>query len=57
MTKKEAEEHAKRIVLTMLSGRCSPEADDVEDIEGEREKEMVIQEIYRILRSLQESLE
>lgn len=60
MTKKEAEGHAKRIVMTMLSGRCSPEMDDVEDIEGQREKEMVIEEISKILNQawsrLRESL-
>jgi hypothetical protein len=57
MTKREAEEHAKRIVMTMLSGRCSPEMDDVEDIEGQREKEMVIQAIEKVLGRLRESLE
>lgn len=60
MTKKEAEDHAKRIVMTMLSGRCSPEMDDVEDIEGQQEKEMVIEEIRKILNQawsrLRESL-
>jgi hypothetical protein len=57
MTKKEVEGHAKRIVLTMLSGRCAPEMDDVQDVEGEQEKEMVIEEIEKILSRLQKSLQ
>lgn len=56
MTKKEAEGHAKRIVMTMLSGRCSPEMDDVKDIEGQQEKEMVIEEIHKVLVRLRKSL-
>ena len=60
MTKKEIEQQAKRIVMTMLSGRCSPEMDDVRDVEGEREKELVIEEIRKILNQawnrLRESL-
>lgn len=56
MTKKEAEDHAKRIVMAMLSGRCSPEPDDVEDIEGQHEKELVIEEIEKVLVGLRKSL-
>lgn len=56
MTNKEAERHARRIVLTMLGGRCSPEMDDVQDVEGEREKELVIQEIENVLDRLRKSL-
>ena len=56
MTNKEAERHARRIVLNMLSGRCAPEMDDVQDIEGDHEKDMVIQEIEKVLCRLRTSL-
>lgn len=56
MTKKEAEGHAKRIVMTMLSGRCSPQMDDVKDIEGQQEKGLVIEEIEKVLGRLRKSL-
>jgi len=57
MTTKETQEHAKRIVLSMLYGRCSPEMDDVQDVEGESEKELVIQEIENVLDRLRKSLQ
>lgn len=56
MKKNEAKNHAKGIVEMMLTGRCSPERDDVRDIEGEQEKDMVVQEIDKILKRLIKSL-
>jgi len=56
MKKNEAKNHAKGIVEMMLRGRCSPERDDVRDIEGEQEKDMVVQEIDKILKRLIKSL-
>lgn len=58
MNKAEARQHAKRVVVRMLSGRCQPEADDVEDItSNEDEQGLIVCEIYQILQQLQESIE
>lgn len=56
MKRNEAKNHAKGIVEMMLTGRCSPEPDDVQGIEGEQEKDMVVQEIEKILKRLIKSL-
>jgi len=58
MKKREAKQHARKIVLAMLGGRCCPESDDVRELTtDEAEQELIIDEINRILYRLSKHIE
>ena len=56
MTKAEIKKHAREIVAQMLSGRCTPDSDDVRSFDGEVEKRLIISEIEKTLDRLRKTI-
>ncbi len=52
MTKTEIKKHARFTVSEMLGGRCQPESEDVYDVDDEQDKELVMEEIRKVLDRL-----